>query len=284
MSKAIATADDLYPIKDDPEFVQTARLLMDNSDRDIVGHLVLSEKLAPATRQRIAKRREELERGLIVAQPRDIRAAILKLMVSYGSAQMTADEASVIVAAYVSSLSSENLPLFAIERACLRFRTGAVKPEEVGEKFFSQGYRPSSAQLCIIARKVVQPYRNEFHVANELLSAQVGVVVSVSPEERERAAKLLRDTAAALRTADSKQAMETRGRQEQHAAWVQSASTRAMLEQYDALGIEPVQKNGVVTSLALLKANGWTIQTVGDRNYLLTPDRKRYVGGADAGK
>jgi hypothetical protein len=62
----------------------------------------------------------------------DVKAAIAVMMQGFVSAKLTEAEAAVLNSQYVDAM--HGLPIWAIVRACNRFRDGTVRPEELGVK------------------------------------------------------------------------------------------------------------------------------------------------------
>ena len=180
------------------------------------------------------------------------------------------DEAEVIAAQYAKVLSG--FPLWAIERACLRFARGEVKAEEVGAKVLDPSFRPASSQLRMIVEKVSRPYYSEVKRIEMTLRGTVAEL-ELTPEERERTGKKIAEYLATRKLETEKVDVQL---QQDAAAGAAEVTRRLILAEYAGAGVKPFYgADGTLCSLPLLRSLGYTIQEIGMERVLIAPAKER---------
>lgn len=279
VSRPMSSMAAVYP-PDDP----SARELIERvatADRDENGNAVLRRSLTAVERQVLQKRAATLAPYIDRARLRDAEAAVLAMVIGRGTAAgMGEDEADVFAAQCASVLVGYGLPLWAIQRACLRFAAGDVRAEDVGEKHLSNTYVPSSAHVRILTERIARAVHVEVHKIGTTLR---GVVEPPQMTELERIAALPKIMAmresyhreAAAIAVEEITAEEVRRAAGRRAA--AEASTRMILAEYRRARVEPVYLDAgktIPVSLETLRRQGWRIEEVGPgESALVAPAR-----------
>lgn len=204
-------------------------------------------------------RRKLLAPWLTKASYNDTRPIISAMFLSFASRKTTQDEAAAIGMQYSYALGS--LPGWAIKRACDRFATAAVQPEEIGEKRIDRSFPPSSPHIAMVAERLVQPVRLEYRRIDAILR---GVAPARPLTEAERTASravieaMVDDYKAQVAGGELlSQAEDTR-----RSAALRDSRERnleARRAEYVAAGL-PAPKGEMFMTLPLLLSAGWTIQ------------------------
>jgi hypothetical protein len=213
--------------------------LPDSKSRGIIDSLV---GFWPNDGSAVVLRREAtaIERGHLRMRQRDLHMLLRPLSLEdrkhaakalaamfLGFPNLRTTEHTAIVTAYIMAL--EQYPLFAIIEACedvVRGRVDDLNPD----------FAPTAPRLCDLATRHVLPLRAELAVVEKALTAKYEIN-PVSPEERERIAVKLRELADAMMERDKVQRREHLIHQ---AVVLQEANTKALLDEYRRLGIDPV--------------------------------------------
>jgi len=151
-------------------------LLTDDVDRE--GRRILAYVPDAKLRSLLQIRLYKLRAELIPGHPADLARAVTEMMLGFGSERASEEEAEAVVTQYVKVLA--HLPLWAVERACLRFARGSVSKTDCPD--WKRAYAPSTAQLChVIEASVAEFYRQERRI-----EAALNGVPAYRPTEEER--------------------------------------------------------------------------------------------------
>lgn len=265
---AVAKTTELYPI---PESNAALALISEvaTTELDPMWNYVLRRALTTVDRQILSKRLGEIAPHLGPARYAKVAQAVLSCLVGFASKNTSDEDAEVIAAQYATMLAG--LPLWAIQRACGRFGRGEVEASEVGAKHLDRAFPPSSAQLRMIAEKIVRPFDNEARRIDKALKGTVMKTV-VGPAERERVSAKLEGLAGEFKLKAMETESEARAVAERK---VFERTQRAVISEYQAAGVEPVvDGSGMVTSLSLLKSLGWTVEEIGNKTVLVAPAKE----------
>jgi len=142
----------------------------------------------------LMSRQRELLTNLAPGKSTEIAKAVAQMLLGFGAGSSDEKGAKARLTTYVAAL--QHLPLWAVQRACNRFARGDVMPEEVGEKHLTRGFAPSTAQVHMIASKIIQHFRDEAADIREVLRARL--VHRPSAAEQAKVAEGLKTLAADL--------------------------------------------------------------------------------------
>lgn len=228
----------------------------------------LRRGLATAERTTLRTRELELARFLTRPTSREIRDTIARCFAGFSFAA-TPQEAQAIGAQYVVVL--QDCPLWAIEKACMRFARGEVKPEEVGAKQpLDLREKPTTAQLHTVVEAIVHPFAAEARRIYLTLRAEAPRP-PITEEVRARTNKAIEewrnDAGVRLR-----QDFEAEREKRRKSAMESDESHRKMvLQQYEMAGLPPPEERPgkALVSLPLLLSLGWRIETGPDRKPVL---------------
>lgn len=266
---AVRTSQDLYPAPtslDLSNFMYWIAL----AGRDAKHNAVLRRELTITERDALLKRGRALAATLERAPIRKIAKLISETLSGFGSSRASAEEAEIVAAQYAVVLAG--LPLWAIERACLRFAGGDVKPEEIGAKHIDPNFGPSSAAVKIVASKIAAPYEEDL-VKVRMICGGTVAPKEIGPEERKRVGEKL-----AARAKEMKQAGEVVDLEAQRVALARAAEVtkQTLLGEYRSAGLEPVCANDGTTliSLSMLRSLGYTVEEVAGERTLIAPARE----------
>jgi hypothetical protein len=169
-----------------PAAVEPDRALSDvldsllTDEKDCEGRCILAYAPDAKLRSALQIRLFELQAGLTPARPADLARAVIDMLLGFGSARTSEEDAEAVVTQYVRVLA--HLPLWAVQRACRRFASGSVTKTECSD--WKHAYAPSTAQLCRLAEASVQKY---WHEENRIIAALNGIPeYRPTEEERER--------------------------------------------------------------------------------------------------
>lgn len=265
----VKTVSELYPPQPGDEVQRLTAFLGSEVER---GSVVLPRAATEDEVRLLADRRAVLARWVQRGSSQKLTLEIAAMLMGFGAASMSEDEARAIAAQYVAMVG--DLPSFSVERACIKFGTGQVRPEEVGEKQLGTTFRPSTAQLYRVAAAIARPTVEEYAKVDGILSAKPPrLALPQTPEDRARVAEglelLARDLAASWKMNED----DERRRANEEGS--RRARERA-LESYDRLGLErpPANPGGLTPSPALLMSLGATIEEVEGRRVLVIPKRR----------
>lgn len=266
---AVKTVAELYPPRCVPEWWKFL-LAVATTDRDDSGNFVLHRALTVAERKALQDRAAVLAPWFESGKSGKIMAAIVNMLVGFGGKSLSIEEARIVATQYTVTMS--DLPLFAIERACIRFSNGEVRAEEVGAKHIDRTFPPSTAQLHIVAKEIARPFGEE--------RTRIYMTLNGSPPKREpdpaekkAIGEKLNGFAEEMRrtVAEEEDAklVEARTRA---SAESKAHSRKMILREYEHRGLEPVSDaNGNPHSISLLLSVGWRIEEMDGRNVLIKP-------------
>jgi hypothetical protein len=230
------------------------------------GQRVLNRALTPEEKTSALARGKELNRWLGQRDAKAMKAECAGMLAGFGGKDLSREEANVIVTQYVATAIKEGIPAWAFVRACQRFASGSVRPEEVGDKSLSYSFRPTTAHVCIVAAAIAEPLHRERILLGEALCGTPWREHEPTPEERARLAERFRALKAELTTV---QAEDEVGRQARVARAMEEEVARRV-EEYRKAGLEPPQAK-VPPSLAMMLRQGYQIEEVGGRRVLTSP-------------
>ena len=209
---------------------------------------------------KIAPHIEEAKRSAVAR-------VVSEILAGFGSVAGRGEaDIAVTVTAYVSAL--KGLPLWATERTCGRFGRGEVTAEELGMKNLDRAFPPTTAQVSMIARRLLNPVYDEM---TKLHYALHGVErrPDPTPEERKRIGVKIKELADHLKRDIATDTERDELRKNQTLKLL-AANEASLLAEYRKAGLDPViGKDGTVTSMALLHSLGWSV-TNGPRGNVLT--------------
>ena len=270
---AVQKTSELYPVPED----HGAMRLIDGvvtPERDDRFNFVLRRALTTVEREVLSARSRVILPHLAGASYSKIAKAVLNMFAGLRGANADEDEAEIIAAQYAKVLSG--FPLWAIERACLRFARGEVSAEEVGAKVLDPSFRPASSQLRIIVEKISRPYYAEAKRIEMTLRGTVAKA-EMTPEERERTGKKIEEYLATRKF--ETEVVDVQAQQDSAARVIENTK-KMILSEYQSAGIKPVYGADGVTlcSLSLLRSLGYTVQEIGDERVLVAPAKEEADG------
>lgn len=237
-------------------------------DRDAEGNAVLRRALTLPERQAISARAAQLSPWMKRGSTSKVVSLITEMLSGFGGSQMSLEEASAVASQYAAVVSG--LPLWAIERACMRFAGGEVSAAEVGAKMLDRSFRPSSAQLNIVASKMANQVYDEVSRLSKIARGTVALR-HVPPEERERVQAKLDELLGTLR---AKGENFDKAGAESRTAEAAKRSEALALREYRAAGLEPVRSSdGMIISLSMLRSIGWIVEEVDGHPALIAPPK-----------
>jgi hypothetical protein len=156
------------------------------------GKLTITDDHAPTADERafFANRKAQLDAILKPSTESAAFAEIVAMFAAMRSKTASEDELVAIMETYVKDVA--DLPFFALQKACARFRRG-----ECGDGVWV----PTQGELANEARRIMQEFNDERAAIWRVLSAKV--VPSITPDRRERniegVRRIAAETAAALK-------------------------------------------------------------------------------------
>ena len=178
----------LYPLKRDDGIAALVQEVLTFETQD--GKPVLHRKLAIDEREILNRRAQELGEHLKPAHHQKIRALVSQMLAGFNKAA-DGEDAKAIVAQYIVVL--QHLPVWAIERACLKFSRGdGIDGIDGIERSIIQTRGPTTAQLYQVARKIAEEWYGELHNVRNALNGFVPKIIS-----EEELAESMRASAAA---------------------------------------------------------------------------------------
>ena len=240
--------------------------------------MLLPTLLNGAEREMINRRLGMITPHLVPADRRKIKEQVVQMMSGFGSASGDDDGAMATIAQFVKIM--EGLPLFAIQRACMRWAAGDVKPDEVHEQSLRRGFPPSTAQLRIVAENIARPHRDEAATAHALLNAKKAPDPKDKSEDAKARVRAMHTDARrsldGYTEAERQIAREEAERAEQRR--IERGNT-AIIEKYRAAGLDPVYLDDAKTmpvSLEMMLLNGHYIETLSDGKAVLVGPTSKY--------
>lgn len=213
-------------------------------------------------RQVMAARSEAIGKAIRPMAPSErpaAAAAIAGLLVGYGYARND-PRAAETIATYVAHLA--DMPLFAVVAACDDVRERRVydtDPRTGNRKPLNPDKEPSTIRLGTIAQKHVDRLSAERYAFDKVLLAKKVLPAPPSQEEREHVAGKLKQLSEDLRAHSAEEDLKVRQRDAARADEKRKGGDRLIRDEYEALGLEPVEQGGLLVSLSMLLASGWTV-------------------------
>lgn len=259
----------LSPIPED----SATKALIDSlvSFRHGDGKYELRRSLSAGERQSLKSRSSDLTAHMKAARADYIVDCVLAMLIGFGGARASADDAKAIATQYASVLYG--LPGWALKRSCNLWASGQVTPDMIGAKTIDRSFAPSAAQVRMVAEDVVRPFMQEYARINKTL---MGVVAphEMTPEERHAAADKLQEIADDFGARIAASELQQAERDAAAAARAMKRTDDLILAEYHARGIEPPPGN--LVSLSTLLSIGWTIE----EGRLFKPKEKKPRGKA----
>lgn len=274
MSTAMTTVravKDLYPPMATTELWDCLRQLA-TDERDDKGFFILRRQLTLPEKQALHQRLAVLDPWLAAARHREVVSTVAQMLMGFGGkAHSTMEAAAVTATQYATALAP--LPLWAIERACMRFATGMVKADEIGEKEIDRSFAPSSAQLAIVAREMVRPWGEE--------RTRIYLTVNGQPRRRpmsdaqreessKRVGAMLDEFKGRIGPTED-EFMEEEARLRERSAENMKRARAAIIDEYVRAGLDPPadRPGKVLVSLPMMLKRGYTIREVDGKNVLV---------------
>lgn len=264
---SVPTVGELYPPAE-PAEVSALRTTIVAFRPHGTAPVELARALSADERAALGRRKEVLDRWLAGGPPARATASIARMLMGMRGEAVGEEDAEMIAAQYAFAL--RELPHWAIERACTRFASGLVRPEEVGTKSIDLAFRPSTAQVAGVARALCGPLEGQRGEIEKILR---GIVAGARPPGPRGTAAVNRhldglDGAAAVR--ESRRAEEISARQPD----VERRTNAARAEEYRRAGLRaPEPKGGLITSLPMMLKAGFTVREAGGgEKVLVAPD------------
>lgn len=276
--KAVTTHSDIYP---PPAADEIAVIIAKTAPtRNADGKVTIRHALAPDSRKLLASRHAELEKWTAPGKQTKLTESISALLL--GLDRRNLDGESHMVTATEWARFCGDLPWWAVERACIRFARGEVRPDELGVDHFDVGWAPNVAQLHRVASAIAQRLRDERYQIGCCLT---GVLMIAQREQtaEERAASAARIAerlaqfngefkATADREAEDRRARNA-GLEAERRRHDAEFIDRQIAAEWKALGVAPPEtKPGQrPTSWSMLKSLGWRITELAGEKILVPP-------------
>lgn len=229
-------------------------MLMDMAPFD--GSVVdLRRGLATAEVATLKARQAALLPWMQGAAANDIKRVLMRCFVGFNYAP-NPQEAEAVVVQFIMVLIGK--PLWAIERAAMKFANGEVRPEEVGAKRLDLRDKPTTSQMRVVVDGLIESVAYELHRLDLTLRA-TPPRKQESESDRARGIAIIQewsDRVGIHKREDDK--IESRRAAEE----IDKLHRARVLREYAEHGLEPpTESEGkMLVSLSLLQAMGWTIQ------------------------
>lgn len=251
MTRQIATYHPALPglVPDDD-----ARALAQSFHVVVEGSTLLIDRLPTVSeREQLANRLARIEQALVAVQPEertDAQQAIADLLMAYGIVRADPNSAQT-VATYVYHL--QNLPLFAIKRACEDVKNGRVfdVDRNGNRRPIDATYPPSTIRLRAVADKHANELYAESLAFRRVLTARKLLANPISAEERKIVGEGLAALGAEIRAREAERDLDAKAARMKFDQEVRARTESRMVAEYDAAGVEPVRIAGILLSLEL---------------------------------
>jgi hypothetical protein len=265
---------ELYPPASPGAEKIAADLLTEEMDWSSGGKRVLARAPTPAERRTMHDYLAATDPWAKAGERKAKGSAVTAMLMGFGGVSGLEDAMS-IAKQYVAVV--DDIPAWAVARACMRFSAGEVTAADLGEESFNRSFRPSTAHVHIISARIAEEFFRQRHRAREVLEGVTKQAPELTAEERTRISakfdELLGGMKSNLLEQDDAGEAERRRRQ----AWERrSADDEArILQEYRQAGLDPPEKKPGcnMPCLALLLTMGWTIEEVGGKKALVSPNR-----------
>jgi hypothetical protein len=272
---ALRTTDELYPPKASDEVKALLQSIVAFRPDERGKPSELGRALSVAERSMLNSRKAVLDHWLQPGSPNRMNLAINEMFTGFGGPELSPEAQDHRNANY--AFACRDRPLFAIERACIRFRRGDVRPDEVGEEKLSLTWRPSSAHLNVLAGRIEDDLQKERAAVDEVLRATVFLEKpKVDPAEVE---KVIDAAAEHLRKRAAEKHLETVKRQldaEAESGELRRRSIADADETYRRAGLKPpnLLPGQTPVTLQMRLSFGWTIEEVDGERVLVSPRKQ----------
>jgi hypothetical protein len=187
------SVSELYPLQRNDNARAIVQSVMTGT-RDIAGKAVLIRELTADERAALQERMSLLSTNLHHAKTSQISERISRMIMGFGVAQNVGKKDAIAIAAQFAKVL-QFLPMWAIERTCIKFESGTVTIDQM--EGVNRAYWPSTAQFYPIAEAMC----GEFYMEQRNVYAVLHGVVEhkPTPEERERVMAGISELAAHLK-------------------------------------------------------------------------------------
>lgn len=217
----------------------------------------LRRELRPQERDALRARSRDLLPWMKGGTANEIKKLLARCFQGFNYAPTPA-EAQAIAVQYITVLKDQ--PLWAIERACMRFASGTVRPEEVGAKKLDLAVKPTTAQLRMIVEDTVEEIARELRIIQGALKAEA----PRKPPTKEEIAKTNADIERwrAEKGVKPPELVVSAEQKRDTAQRLDKAHRDRVLKEYETAGLPPPEEkpNKALVSLALLLHMGWRIE------------------------
>lgn len=275
------TSADLYPPRTPDDVLATlAAVAPERGENNTV---VIRRALGNQERSTLSNRLKALEPFVKPGRQSVIVESISSLLLGFGGSE---DGESHIVRAAEWARFCEDLPWWAIERACLKIARWDITAEEVGSKQIDSNWRPTIAQLHKLGAAIAHPVQQESYRISCALRG-VAMIAKRQLTDEERAAEAARigeslaDFNRTRAEAEIATAAERTGRAVASQQDALRASADMIAREYRAAGIDvpPWQGDMPPTSLSMMLRLGWTItEDPHGKKILIAPYKPRDRG------
>lgn len=193
-------------------------------------------------------------------KPDEIKKVVSRCFMGLGGEKVAPEQAAMMMAQYVLALSDS--PLWAIERACMKFARGEVKAADVGARHLEAGMRPSSAHLQMVVKDITEAFDAEIASISKVLAAFPPRRAETDAERAEGLAKTKAWQEQKFGKRDN-YAPAPDGHRERVRAQLAQRHRDRILREYAEAGL-PVPTGEIITSLPFLIDMGWTIVNLPD--------------------
>lgn len=270
----MTTVAELYPPKPIAEVEKLTREIIAFRP-DGFGAPELHRALSIPERQMMAARKAVLDKWMEPGGPSKMKAAINEMFNGFAGPQQDEEERDILNANY--AYACRERPLWAVKRACLKFRSGEVRAADVGEEKLSTTWKPSSAQVNLLAKKIEEDIRTERYAVTEILRATV-YLPAPRPVGREKVDGAIGAVAQHMqrrRAEKDLEGVERQLQQEADADRNRAAAITAVDQSYVRAGLVPPkwQPGQIPVSLQMKLSFGWRIEDVDGRPTLVSPPK-----------
>jgi len=267
-----------------PDVVRNALATL-TGERDKDRNPVVRRALSTEEKTALATRSKELDPFADPGTPKKKGEEITAMLMGFGGASLSIDEARLTAVQYARTC--QDLPLWAVARACGRFSRGEVRPEEVGQEGkLNLNFRPTTAQLYVVAAAIAKPVMEErYRIGAALRAVALLPKRQLSPEEQAAEAAAIEASRAAYvkQAAAFEEAItaERTGRQIEAVRRARDMTAEHIARDYRAAGLDvpPWQGDMPPASLSLMLSLGWTItEDPHGKKILIAPRKPRDPG------
>lgn len=260
---ALKRVGEPYPPQCSPQFFEFLLRMSLSDERDEHGNFLLQRSLSPREQCDLRERGAALLPWLTPGAKDDIVEIVNQMLLGFAAPTSSEEESAVTVIQYQQALAG--LPLWAVERACMRFARNEVADEELGKgQRWSRSFGPTTAHLQTVARDLVAPFAKE--------SKRIKMTLNGTPMRRpvSAAERARGDAAVAAWLAQSgarqkqygEEARAAREAQRKVDTRIEEGQQELVRREYRAAGIDPPEAlpGKLVPSLSVMLQLGWTVE------------------------